>query len=59
MGSNFVFAWPNATMMGEGGEDTRDSFYAASRMWNDGVIDPRETRNVLNEAVRIAKRQFE
>jgi 3-methylcrotonyl-CoA carboxylase beta subunit len=59
MGSNFVFAWPNATMMGGGGEDTRDSFYAASRMWNDGVIDPRETRNVLNEAVRIAKRQFE
>jgi 3-methylcrotonyl-CoA carboxylase beta subunit len=68
MGASFVFAWPNATMkMGssdgrvdnddDGDENGRDAFYSSSRMWNDGVIDPRETRNILKRVLRIVTRK--
>ena len=29
-------------------------YYASARLWDDGIIDPKETRNVLAHALRIA-----
>jgi acetyl-CoA carboxylase carboxyltransferase component len=28
-------------------EKESDAFFATARVWDDGIIDPRETRNVL------------
>jgi acetyl-CoA carboxylase carboxyltransferase component len=41
----------------DGDENGRDAFYSSSRMWNDGVIDPRETRNILKRVLRIVTRK--
>jgi acetyl-CoA carboxylase carboxyltransferase component len=32
-------------------EDESDAYFATARLWDDGVIDPRETRNVLGIAL--------
>ncbi|KHT47332.1 carboxyl transferase domain-containing protein [Vibrio sinaloensis] len=29
-------------------------YYASARLWDDGIIDPKETRNVLSRALKIA-----
>jgi len=74
MGATFVFSWPNSTVSMESGVGghtaeegeseqqrrcpVRDSWHGTSRMWDDGVINPRETRNVLIRSLRIARRQL-
>jgi len=30
------------------------AFYSSARLWDDGVIDPRDTRNVLGMALSAA-----
>jgi 3-methylcrotonyl-CoA carboxylase beta subunit len=71
MDASFVFAWPNATVsMGGafhsgqgaeqgGGSPVRDAWYSSARMWDDGVISPLDTRNVLSHALKIVRRQLE
>ncbi|MBC8033486.1 MAG: acyl-CoA carboxylase subunit beta [Chitinophagaceae bacterium] len=34
-------------------------YYAAARLWVDGIIDPLETRNVISEGLRAANQQPE
>lgn len=34
-------------------EETASPYHAASRLWVDAVIDPRETREVLSHLLRI------
>ena len=74
MDASFVFAWPNATVsMGgsfsgqaqEEDEDAkrmaspvRDAWYSSARMWDDGIISPLETRDVLSQAIKIVNRQL-
>jgi len=35
-------------------ESTSDAYYSSSEMWDDGVIDPVDTRNVLGMAISAA-----
>ena len=28
--------------------------YSSSRLWDDGIIDPRDTRNILSECLQIS-----
>ena len=64
LGSSFVFSWPNATIsMGSGGGDdgggdnpVRDAFYSTARVWDDGIIAPVDTRQVLKRVLRIVNR---
>lgn len=37
---------------------TRDAWYATARGWDDGVIDPRDTRKTLVRTLEIVKRQL-
>jgi len=30
-------------------------FYASARLWDDGIIDPKETRTILSQALKAAK----
>ena len=54
-----VFSWPNATIsMGSGGGDggggdnpVRDAFYSTARVWDDGIIAPVDTRQVLKRVL--------
>ncbi len=39
-----------------GYDATTDVRYAASRLWVDGIIDPRDTREVLIETLQVATR---
>jgi acetyl-CoA carboxylase carboxyltransferase component len=32
-------------------ENESDAYFATARLWDDGIIDPRETRNVLGIAL--------
>jgi acetyl-CoA carboxylase carboxyltransferase component len=32
-------------------EKESDAFFASARMWDDGIIDPRDTRSVLGLAL--------
>ncbi|MCX7808079.1 MAG: acyl-CoA carboxylase subunit beta, partial [Deltaproteobacteria bacterium] len=38
-------------------ESESDPFYATARLWDDGVIDPRDTRHVLGICLSIVHRQ--
>lgn len=35
-------------------EEQMSPYYAASRLWVDGIIDPLETRNVIAKGIRAA-----
>jgi acyl-CoA carboxylase subunit beta len=35
-------------------ENESDAYFATARLWDDGIIDPRETRNVLGIALSAA-----
>ena len=37
-------------------EREADPFYATARLWDDGVLDPRETRQVLAQCLRVCTR---
>ncbi|KAK6053079.1 hypothetical protein COOONC_09416 [Cooperia oncophora] len=47
----FLFMWPNAriSVMGRVQAANKEGhpYFASARLWDDGVIDPRETRKVL------------
>ena len=36
-------------------EEQGHPYYASARLWDDGIIDPAETRNVLGLALSAAK----
>jgi len=36
-------------------EDEGNPYHATSRLWDDGIIDPAQTRDVLGLAIRAAK----
>jgi geranyl-CoA carboxylase beta subunit len=38
----------------EGIDAQSDALFATARLWDDGIIDPRETRSVLGSCLRIA-----
>jgi geranyl-CoA carboxylase beta subunit len=38
----------------EGIDAQSDALFATARLWDDGIIDPRETRSVLGLCLRIA-----
>ena len=50
-----LWMWPNARISVMGGEQAasvlatvrQDALYATARLWDDGIIDPRDTRAVL------------
>ncbi|HUP11424.1 MAG TPA: carboxyl transferase domain-containing protein, partial [Niastella sp.] len=35
-------------------EQQTSPYYAAARLWVDGIIDPAETRNIISEGIRAA-----
>ena len=47
----FLLSWPHARSGIEG--SFYDSFYGTSRMWDDGIISPIETREKLGDLLRI------
>ncbi|MEQ8433673.1 MAG: carboxyl transferase domain-containing protein, partial [Oceanicaulis sp.] len=42
-----------STMIEQGLTDQSHALFASARLWDDGVIDPRDTRAVLVEALNI------
>ena len=38
-------------------ETQSDPYYATSRIWDDGIIDPVDTRDVLGQCLALAARQ--
>src|ERR1700722_14505678 len=65
----FLFMWPNARISVMGGDQAasvlatvrRDQYehqgnpyYATARLWDDGIIDPADTRRVLGLALSVA-----
>jgi 3-methylcrotonyl-CoA carboxylase beta subunit len=40
-------------------ETQSDPYYATSRLWDDGLIDPADTRDVLGLCLALAARQDE
>ena len=47
-------ATPGALASKEQIEAESNAFYATARVWDDGVIDPRDTRTVLGIALSAA-----
>jgi 3-methylcrotonyl-CoA carboxylase beta subunit len=37
-------------------EQQSDPYYATARLWDDGILDPRETRRALGLALSVALR---
>src|SRR5690606_34814629 len=37
-------------------EDEASAYYATARLWDDGIIDPAQTRDVLGLALAVVKR---
>ena len=42
------------TMLQQQIDKESDAFYATARLWDDGIIDPRDTRRVLAASLRVA-----
>jgi 3-methylcrotonyl-CoA carboxylase beta subunit len=40
-------------------EEQSDPYYATSRLWDDGLIDPVDTRDALGLCLAVAARQPE
>ncbi|MBC8144528.1 MAG: acyl-CoA carboxylase subunit beta [bacterium] len=40
-------------------DSTTHPLYAAARLWVDGIIDPRETRNVISRGIAVASHNHE
>jgi acetyl-CoA carboxylase carboxyltransferase component len=67
----FIFAWPGAKIAVMGGEQAAKTllqiqgrydqqttpYYAAARLWVDGIIDPLQTRQVISEGLAAANHQ--
>ena len=53
-GPNFLFTWPTARVSLKSSDDQneklvmeQDAIYGSARLWDDGVIDPGDTKKVL------------
>ena len=44
-------------MVGKKYEQEGSAYYSTARLWDDGVIDPGQTRNVLGLALEVALKQ--
>ena len=40
-------------------EEQSDPYYATARLWDDGIIEPQQTRNVLGLCLALAAREIE
>ncbi|XP_002739855.2 putative methylcrotonoyl-CoA carboxylase beta chain, mitochondrial [Saccoglossus kowalevskii] len=49
----FLWIWPNAAVGLQ--DDCRDAFYSTARIWDDGIIMPQHTRQVLSKSLSIVK----
>jgi 3-methylcrotonyl-CoA carboxylase beta subunit len=53
---NFLWTWPHASV--RLGDDepagSEDAYRATARLWDDGIIDPADTRHVLGLGLRIS-----
>ncbi|XP_070563024.1 methylcrotonoyl-CoA carboxylase beta chain, mitochondrial-like [Ptychodera flava] len=48
-----LWIWPNATLGVQ--DDPRDAFYSTARLWDDGIILPQNTRQVLRKSLSVVK----
>src|SRR4249919_1114882 len=52
-GGRFLWMWPNARIS-EQYETQGSPWYATARLWDDGIIDPADTRRVLGLGLSVA-----
>lgn len=50
---NFIFRWPNSTALRTGNPEQDGAIHSSARMWDDGTIDPRQTRNTLIKCLDV------
>lgn len=43
----FLWIWPNARIASIENQQTANAYYSSARLWDDGIIDPIDTRKVL------------
>ncbi len=53
---NFLWAWPDASVrLGDDeAAEPDDAYRATARLWDDGIIDPADTRHLLGMGLRIS-----
>lgn len=51
---NYIFTWPQTRYSYGDSNNYFDSCYASSWLWNDGIVLPKDTRDVLSNALRIS-----
>lgn len=50
---NFIFRWPTSTCLRTGVEDEDSAINSSANVWDDGTIDPRNTRDTLLKCLEI------
>jgi len=50
---NFIFRWPTSTCLRSGVEDEDCAINSSANVWDDGTIDPRNTRDTLLKCLEI------
>lgn len=50
---NFLFRWPASTALRSGNDWEDESIFSSARLWDDGTIDPRTSRDVLTKCLDI------
>ena len=51
--SNFIFRWPTSTCLRTGVEEEDCAINSSANVWDDGTIDPRNTRDTLLKCLEV------